>query len=276
MRTLLHEPLVHFLALGAALFALFELAGGPREVAPGVVVVDASDVARLAEGFARTWQRPATPAELAGLVRDQVDEEILYREALALGLERDDTIVRRRLRQKMEFLLDAQAPFAEPSEAELERHLLAHRERFEEPPRVSFRHVFVSVDRRGDAAGEEAQRLLARLRVADEGWAHAGDPLPLAPAFDAASAADVAAQFGDAFADALLAAPTDGWQGPVSSAYGLHLVRVDARRDTRLPPLADVREEVRVDLLATRRAEATVGRLAELRERYEVRVEWPP
>jgi hypothetical protein len=275
VRTLLREPLVHFLALGAALFALFALAGGAREAVPEVVVVAASDIARLAEGFERTWQRPATPDELAGLVRDQVDEEILYREALALRLERDDTIVRRRLRQKMEFLLDAEAPLAEPSDAELERHRLARSERFEEPARISFRHVYVSSDRRGDAAGEEAERLLARLRAGDEGWERAGDPLPLAPAFDALSAADLASLFGEAFAEALLAVPAGGWQGPLASAYGLHLVRVDARRDARLPPLADVRDEVRSDLLAARRAEAAARRLAELRERYEVRVEWP-
>jgi hypothetical protein len=275
VKRLLREPLLHFAALGAALFALFDCAGGERPRAPEQVVVGASEVERLAEGFARTWQRPATPDELAALVRDHVDEEILYREALALGLERDDTIVRRRLRQKMEFLFDAEAPLAEPSETELERHRLAHRERFEEPPELSFRHVYVSADRRGEAARGDAERLLALLRTSDADWEQSGDPLPLAPAFEALPAAALRAQFGDAFAEALLTLPAGSWQGPVQSGYGLHLVRVDARSAVRLPPLAEVRDEVRLDLLAMRRAEATAHRLAALRERYEVRVEWP-
>jgi hypothetical protein len=274
VRTLLREPLVHFVALGAALFALFELVG-ERARPPELVVIEASDVTRLAQGFARTWQRPPTREELAGLVRDQVDEEILYREALALGLDRDDTIVRRRLRQKMEFLFDAGAPLAEPSEAELERHLLAHRERFEEPSRVSFRHVYLSVDRRGDAARADAERLLATLRGSDDGWERAGDPLPLAPAFEAITPADVDALLGGEVAKALLELPLGRWEGPVASSYGLHLVRVDTRSAARLPPLAEVRERVRSDLASLHRGEASLRRLAELRERYEVRVEWP-
>jgi hypothetical protein len=275
VKRLLREPLVHFLLLGAALFALFDVAGGPRARPAEVVMVGASEVARLAEGFARTWQRAPTRDELAGLVRDQVDEEILYREALALGLERDDTIVRRRLRQKMEFLFDAEAPLAEPGDAELEQHRLAHRERFEDPPQVSFRHVYVSADRRGDAARGDAERLLARLRASDAGWEQAGDPLPLAPAFEALPAVELKALFGAGFTAGLLALPTGGWEGPLESGYGLHLVRVDARSAARLPPLAEVRDEVRLELLATRRAEANARRLAALRERYEVRVEWP-
>jgi hypothetical protein len=274
VRTLLREPLVHFLALGAALFALFELVG-ERVRPPELVVIAASDVTRLAQGFARTWQRPPTREELAGLVRDQIDEEILYREALALGLERDDTIVRRRLRQKMEFLFDAEAPAAEPSDAELEQHRLAHRERFEEPAQVSFRHVYLSTDRRGEAARVDAEQLLAKLRRSDEAWEAAGDPLPLAPAFEAVAPAEIEALFGGELAAALGELPLGRWEGPVASGYGLHLLRLDARSAARLPPLDEVREEVRSDLASLRRGDASTRRLAELRERYEVRVEWP-
>ena len=271
----LREPLLHFLLLGAGLFLLFDLVGGPRERAPEQVVIGASEVSRLAEGFARTWQRPPTRDELAGLVRDQVDEEILYREALALGLERDDTIVRRRLRQKMEFLLDAEAPLAEPSDEEIERHRLAHPQHFEEPPRVTFRHVYLSVDRRADAARGDAERLLARLRASDESWERSGDPLSLASSFSDLEPADVKSLFGGDFAAAVLALPVGAWQGPIASGYGLHLVFVSGRSPARLPPLAKVRNAVLRDLEATRRAEANERRLAELRERYEVRVEWP-
>ena len=275
MTRLLREPLLHFLVLGAGLFLLFDLAGGARERAPEQVVIGASEVSRLAEGFARTWQRAPTSEELAGLVRDQVDEEILYREALALGLERDDTIVRRRLRQKMEFLLDAETQLAAPSDEELERHRLAHPERFEEPPRVSFRQVYLSTDRRTDAARADAVRLLTQLRASDDGWERAGDPLSLAARYTDLDPAEVTRLFGRTFAPALLALPVGSWQGPIPSGYGLHLVLVSERTPARLPPLGELREAVRRDLEATRRAEANARRLAELRERYQVRIEWP-
>lgn len=275
MARLLREPLLHFLGLGAALFVLFDAVGGTRARAPDQIVVGASDVALLAEGFARTWQRPPTRDELAGLVADHVDEEILYREALALGLDRDDTIVRRRLRQKLEFLLEAEAPIGEPGEEDLARHLAVHRERFEEAPRASLRQVYVSVDRRGGAARSDAERLLAELRVSDDGWERAGDPLSLAPEHADLGEAELASRFGAEFAARVFTLPIGRWEGPIASGYGLHLVRVSWRSAARLPPLAEVREDVLRDWQSTRRAEVNARRLAELRERYDVQIEWP-
>jgi hypothetical protein len=271
----LREPLLHFALLGAALFALFPLAAGERARAPEEIVVGAGDVARLAEGFARTWQRAPTEDELAGLVRDHVDEEILYREALALGLERDDTIVRRRLRQKLEFLIEAEAPAAEPADEELQRHLLARRAQFEEPPRISLRHVYLSADRRGERAKADAARLLAQLRAGDGSWEEAGDPIALPRSLEDTPAAEIAALFGEAFAEGVRALPIGSWQGPIASGYGLHLVFVSARSEAVLPVLEAIRDEVRRDWQAERRAEAIAARLAELRARYEVRIETP-
>jgi hypothetical protein len=272
---LLREPLLHFFLLGAGLFVLFGVVADSRARAPDRIVVGASDVALLAEGFARTWQRPPTEEELAGLVSEHVKEEILYREALALELDRDDTIVRRRLRQKLEFLLDADAPTPDPNEEDLEQHLVAHRQRFEEPPRVSLRQVYLSVDRRADAARSDAEHLLARLRASDEGWERAGDVISLPPEHAGVERGELASLFGAEFAARTFTLPVGSWEGPIASGYGLHLVLVSARSAGRLPPLAEVREDVLRDWQAVRRAEANARRLAELSERYEVRVEWP-
>jgi len=271
----LREPLLHFFTIGALLFLLFEVVAGTGSRPPDGIVVAAGDVARLAEGFTRTWQRPPTSDELAGLVSEHVNEEVLYREALALGLDADDTIVRRRLRQKLEFLLDAEISPEDADDAQLEEHLRAHRERFEEPARISFRQVYVSVDRRGAAARHDAEALLARLRASDEGWETAGDRIALAPAAAGLAGADVASLFGAAFADRVLTLPVGTWQGPIVSGYGLHLVLVSARSEARLPPLAEVRDTVLHDWEASRRAKSNAERLAALRARYDVRVEWP-
>jgi hypothetical protein len=179
------------------------------------------------------------------------------------------------LRQKLEFLLEGEAPLAEPTHAELERHLRAHPERFEEPARASFRQVYLSVDRRGETAARDGEALLARMRASDAGWERAGDPLSLAPGHVDLAAPEIASLFGRDFAAQLLALPVGSWEGPIASGYGLHLVRVGERSAARLPPLGEVREAVLRDWQAARRSEASAKRVAELRAGYEVRIEWP-
>ena len=158
MRGLLREPLVHFLVLGAAIY----LVAGRGADHPDRIVVDEGRVAMLARSFEATWRRPPGDAELERLIDDYVMEEVLYREALALGLDRDDLVVRRRMRQKMEFLNDG-LEARTPSEPELQDFLAANPERFRVPSRVSFEQVFVNPEREG--ADERAARLLARLRA---------------------------------------------------------------------------------------------------------------
>ena len=163
MRRLLREPLAHFLLGGAALFLLYGRVAGPEAVGPDRIVVSEDRVAMLARSFERTWLRPPSEPELDGLIDDYVTEEVLYREALALGLDRDDLVVRRRMRQKLEFLNDHLAN-REPSDEELGAFLEANRERFLVPQRLSFSQVFVRPEGNG-AAGPRAADLLARLRV---------------------------------------------------------------------------------------------------------------
>lgn len=279
MRHVLREPLVHFLLGGTALFLLYGRVAGPGEEPPERIVVTEQRIATLAEGFARTWLRPPTRAELEGLVEDFVREEILYREALALGLDRDDLVVRRRMRQKMEFLNQDLVEPVEPSEAEMAAFLAANPEVFREPERLDLRQVFLDPQRSGAGDVEErAASLLERLRrepELDRAGDGLGDPTLLPARLEAATPEELAASFGAAFAEALAGVPSDGWSGPIASAYGLHLVRVDARRPARLPRLDEVRGAVEREWAAEQGRAADARFQRALRAGYEVEVRLP-
>ena len=275
MRRLLREPLLHFLVGGALLFMLYGIVVDEPEFAPDRIVIDEKRVANLAATFQRTWLRPPTRGELDGLVRDFVDEEILYREGLALGLDRDDLVIRRRLRQKMEFLHADLAEQEKPAEAELAAFLSANRERFQEPARLSFRHVFVSPDAGSPAARHRANELLRKLRAGGSEALVEGDPTLLPRTMMKASESDVASVFGAGFAGDVLALAGDDWTGPVASSYGLHLVRVDERVPARMPELEQIRRQVEREYETAQRAEANQRFLQEMRERYEVEIRMP-
>jgi hypothetical protein len=265
---------VHFLLLGALLFLVWAAFGRDMSTADRIVITQGR-IATLVELFQRTWQRPPTPTELQGLLDDYVREEVAYREALAMGLDRDDTIIRRRLRQKLEFVVEDLASTAQPTEQELADYLAAHPESFRQEPRLTFEHVYLSTDRRGESARGDAERLKSELeRGADP--AQAGDPFVLPLHFEAAHASEVARSFGDAFAAEVLALEAGGWRGPVESSYGLHLVRLEARDDGRLPDLAEVRDEVAGEWAAAKRREASEAFYRRLAERYDIRVEEAP
>ncbi len=275
MRRLLREPLLHFLVGGALLFMLYAIVVDEPEFAPDRIVIDENRVASLAATFQRTWLRPPTRGELDGLVRDFVDEEILYREGLALGLDRDDLVIRRRLRQKMEFLHTDLAEQEKPAEAELAAFLSANRERFQEPARLSFRHVFVSPDAGSSAARHRANELLRKLRAGGSESLVEGDPTLLPRTMVKASERDVASVFGAGFAGDVLALAGNDWTGPVASSYGLHLVRVDERVPARMPELEQIRRQVEREYETAQRAEANQRFLQELRERYQVEIRMP-
>lgn len=278
LRSLVREPLVHFFLLGAALFALdawLRPAGTPATNTE--IVVGEARVRSLAQNFRRTWQRPPTRQELDGLVEGHVREEIFYREALALGLDRDDTIIRRRLQQKMEFIAEEAAALAQPTEAELERYLAAHPEAFRVEPRVTFTQVFVDPRRRTATLEADVERLLGVLNAGDSADpALAGDRLLLLePRYEDAARPEVARLFGDGFAEALLALPTGRWVGPVESGYGVHLVKVEALTPGATPPLAEVRPQVEREWANARRQELAQAFYDGLRARYTITVKMP-
>lgn len=195
----------------------------------------------------RFLQRPPTRSELESLVDDHIRTEVMVREALALGLDRDDTIIRRRLRQKMEFLSEEQAARGTPSDRDLQAHLEAHPEKFRADPRVSFRHVFLDPERRGNDLTREASRLLARLNApgTPEEPTGLGDPLALVePVFTSALRSEVAALLGSSFAESLLKQKPGRWMGPIESGYGQHLVKVEELVPGVLPALERIRPQV--------------------------------
>jgi hypothetical protein len=276
LKTLLQEPLLHFLAIGAALFLLFQWTGGSGQ-ASSRIVLSAGQVDHLAAGFARTWQRPPTDAELKGLVDDWVREEIAVREAMTSGLDRDDTIIRRRLRQKLEFVLEDADGTASPSDQELQAWLDGHTDRFRVEPRVSFRQVFVNPTRRGAAAEGDARRLLARLRSAgpDAPIARVGDPIMLPSEVERESRGDIARSFGEEFAGRVEAIAPGTWTGPIESSYGLHLVLVRERFAGFVPGLAEVRPAVEREVLIDRRAGRIAATYQRLLGKYTVVIEKP-
>jgi hypothetical protein len=271
------EPLFHFLLLGAAIFAVYGLATRHKTDKPGEIVVTQGTLENLVTGFSRTWQRPPTEEELQGLVRDYIREEAAYREALALGLDRDDMIVRRRLRQKLEFLSDELATRTEPGDAELQSFLQTHTGLFESEPLFSFRQIYFNPQLHGGNLHRDAARALEDLERAGSraNTTDLGDPFLLEHSFENVSLSDVKRTFGDQFASALAALQLGTWQGPIDSGYGTHLVFVAQRSEDRIPALDEVRDQVRREWLAAKRKEATDRFYQAILDRYKVKIELP-
>jgi hypothetical protein len=273
---LLREPLVHFLLIGAALFLFSRWRSGPPGDA-GQLVVTRGKIEQLAAGFERAWQRPPTAREMTGLVEDYIKEEVYVREAIATGLDRDDTIIRRRLRQKLEFLTEDALDAAAPSDEDLRAYLKAHPDSFRVEPRVAFRQVFVDGNRRGAATQSDARALLVRLSSAMPGAdiSALGDSQMLPSVVELAPQSDVARVFGQEFAGKVAGLAPGSWAGPIASGYGLHLVEVTERVEGRMPELAEVRDAVARDWQTAQRRERSEALFRRLLARYTVVVEPP-
>ena len=265
-KQLLREPLVHFLLGGLVLYAMLAWRGDPVDPTSRAIDVSKEQQAQLALQFERTMQRPPTDAELDNLVSQYVREEVLYREAIRLGLDSDDAVVRKRLAQKMDGLAASQAENAQPDEGELKQWLAEHRSRF--APEASF-----SFDQLWFAKEEAARRALGRLQDGAD-WQALGEAISLPRSMVATARRDVEARFGRGFAAALdKPAVGDNWLGPISSGFGFHLVRLRARESAETAPLDQIRDEVENDwrsaTIAARKDEA----YRVLREAYRVNVE---
>jgi hypothetical protein len=272
---LLKEPLFQFLVLGAALFGLFHFVGKTKTDAPEKIVVSSARINNLADGFARTWRRPPGKEELQGLVDDYIRDEVFYREGRAAGLDRDDVIIRRRVRQKMEFFAeDASVP--EPSEAELAAYLAANPERFKTEDRLTFHQVFLSATRRGAAIDRDSQQVSNALADTAVDTTAIGDSFLLGEEFQTVSLSELAGIFGDVFAKRMSVIEQGRWQGPVPSSFGQHFVYISERIPGSLPALDAVRDAVRREWSNSRRLEAEQKLYGSLRERYEIVVEQVP
>jgi len=271
-RHALREPLVHFLVLGALLFAAYAGLSGDR---PGSsrIVVTPGQVDALIAAFTRTWQRPPGERELKAQLDDFVREEIATREAMEAGLDRDDPIVRRRLRQKLEaMVVDIMLDASAASDAELQAWLDAHADQFRREPQLALRQIYLSPKKHGAALAHDAGALLERLAEAgpEVDIDGLGDPLMLPDDMALAGSGDVARTFGSEFARRVLLLKPGRWSGPVPSSYGLHIVFVRERVDGRLPTLAEVRPQVERLFDAERRQRKVDEMYGTLLEKYQV------
>jgi hypothetical protein len=275
---LLRDPLSHFLVLGAGLFMVYSAVNGTAAAPADRIVVDETQALRLADQFKRTWMRLPTRQELQGLAEDFVKEEILYREAQALGLDQDDLVIRRRLRQKMEFLnADLTEPQA-PTDTQLQEYLDANQDRFRRPDRFSLQQVYLNPNKPSADVKRTAAELLARLNT-DPALAtdpkSIGDATMLPAQLDMVTRREAGNTFGRGFAKNIENAPTGRWSGPYESSYGYHLIRITKREAGGLPAIAEIRPILEREWNVDRRKESNERFYQALRARYDVEIRLP-
>lgn len=280
-RNIFKEPLLHFLVIGATLFLLFDWKNKPAQMTGGQggspaaqITVSRDALEQMKNQFERTWQRPPTGEEEKGFVEDLVRNEIFYREAIAIGLDRDDEVLKRRMRQKMEFIYEDITAWLEPSDADLIAFMKKHREKYLADSQLSFRQVFISKNKRAKNAESDARQVLEQL-IAGADPDSVGDTTMLAAEVHRLPLREINTQFGDEFGKGLLELKPGAWAGPVKSAYGLHLVLVKERQDRHLPDLKHVRETVKRDWLVEKQKDLKDAAYAKIRQRYTVIVERP-
>ncbi len=281
LKRVLREPLVHFLALGVVLFAIYGVSnrGQSKNPQSHQIVLTLDDLRQLQIGFAAQWQRPPTTQEMMSLVENRIREEILYREALAMGLDKDDTIVRRRMAQKMEFLAEDVAAAHEPSAAELKEWFAKNTQMFSQPPRVTFRLLYFSPDKRGPNARLDAEKALSKLVGKPEDWPGAaalGDPFMFQDYLADRTPDQIAKDFGPVFAKSLFEQKPGAWRGPLESGYGSHLVYVDTLTPGRVSAFEEVEPDVKTAWLAAQKAEAWDKAYKAMRAKYELLLPAPP
>ena len=269
---LIREPLVQFLLIGVAVFAIYELVASQSEPPRDRIVVTEGRVQQLALVFAKTWQRSPSPQEMRGLIDAYVKEEIYYREAIKLGLDRDDTLIRRRMQQKMEFLSEPSDDRLAASDPTLQSFYDANQADFLIEPEVEFQQILIDSEKDREPAEVRAEQLLRQLRDSsqDVDASELGDATLLPYATRLSSVTRIGNAFGENFAKKLTTLPADEWTGPIKSPFGLHLVRITDRRDERLPPLNEIRKAVEQKWRTQERDRFQQDEYDRLRANYEV------
>jgi PPIC-type PPIASE domain len=269
------EPIVHFLVIGGMLFGAFYLADAGSEPSTDEIIISSGEIASIAAVFSQTWQRAPTAAELDSLLSERVRDEVFYRQGLAMGLDRDDAVVRRRIRQRMEFIADLTADVA-PTDAELKAFVAEHPERFRDEARFSFDQVYFPASSGAMPDAGALADLLRNLNFGAADASTAGSPFMAGTDFRDLSKSDVARTFGDDFAASVDRAAPGQWNGPFTSAYGTHLVRVTGRVQAHEPPFGKVRKAAEREWLHIRKVAANDALYERLRSRYFIKVEAVP
>ncbi len=271
LQALLREPLLHFLLIGAALFIVFDQVGDPVEV-DNRIVISQADLDILAIDWLRRTGRPPSPQQVEQQLRQYIREQVLSREAVNLGLDRNDVIIRRRLAQKMRFLFDDLGQVSDPTDADLNVFMSKHVKRFTLPATLSFRHIFLDPDSRGEAIQDQAKQLISRLQDSNAvvDTSELGDPTLLPLQFDNQTRLQISNLLGDEFAEQVYRLPVSRWSGPVASGYGLHLVYVHSRTAARVQPLTEVRQSVIRQWRAAKQQELNDLFYQGIHQRYEI------
>ncbi len=267
------EPVLQFLILGGAFFITYATFAPPEAPPREEIVITAARVESLTANFERAWRRPPTEQEREGLIEDYLTEELMYREALKIGLDRDDLVVRRRMRQKVELLLGDALAAALPGEEALRAHYEAEKKDYRTPDRLSFQQVFLGPLNDAERP-TEWDDLVKRMNGDQQfDFASIGAPSLLPPAMNAASTRDIDRSFGADFSASLIDLPVGAWAGPVSSSYGRHLVRIETVSPGEIPSFEDVRETVSRDLQYQREREARDELIDRLKQSYDISIE---
>lgn len=281
MNRLLREPLVHFLLIGVIMFGLYGLtqSGSPATASSKEIQLSLDEITQLTELYQAQWHRLPTPQELERMVEMKVQQEVLYREALAMGLDKGDEIVKRRMAQKMQFLAEDVAAAREPTSVELRSWFAKNDAKFAQPPRLSFRHLYFSPDKRGTRARADAEQALAKL---------AGQPVDAKVANSLADAfmfqdyyrdrapEFLGKEFGPQFALATAKLSHGSWQGPIESGFGWHLVFVDTLIPGRVPTFEEVEANIKTAWLDEQKALAWEKSYKTMRSNYTVLLPAPP
>jgi peptidyl-prolyl cis-trans isomerase C len=271
----LQEPLLHFLLIGALLFAGYAIVQRHNGGSPSSKQIDltSDDLRQIDAYFESQWHRPPTSEEFAAMVETRVQEEVLYREGLAMGLDKDDTIVKRRIAQKVHFLAEDVASAHEPTTAELKAWYKANSRTFALPSRTTFRHLYFSPDRRGQKAREDATKALARISGQPEdsrSAASVADPFMFQDYYGDRTAEQLAKDFGPEFAQAIFQLKPGSWQGPIESGYGWHLVFINSFTSGRIPAFEEIEPDIKTAWLADQKQRAWDKAYAEMRAKYAV------
>ena len=274
---LLREPLVHFMFIGAAIYLLYGVFAEPvPEADDKTIIVTAGEVEWMQTAWLKRWNRPPTPEEFDGLIKQYIKETVLYREALTMGLNKHDQVIRRRLAQKLEFLAKDLVALTPPTEAELQSYFDENSERYQEPVLYTFIQVFIDPDKRGDTTLDDAEAIKANLIVkgdAVEDPGALGDDFMLQNYYPEKDQVEIQKQFGSGFAESLVELSPGQWHGPVLSGYGVHLVYISSISEPPAPVLADVRERVVQDWEMEKGEELNNKFYANLRDQYTVVIE---
>lgn len=274
------EPLVHFLLIGFALFAAYGVMNNGKSGNVNYqIALTLDDLKQLDVSFVSQWHRQPTPEEFNGLVESFIRQEVLYREGLAMGLDKDDTIVKRRMAQKMEFLSEDVTAAHEPTTQELKDWFAKNLQKFALPDRATFRHLFFGFDRRGQKAQIDADSALGRISGLPEDSPVAkslADPFMFQDYYGDRAPDQLAKEFGPNFATAILKLKPGSWQGPIESGYGWHLIWIESIVPGRVPNFEEVEPDVKTAWLADQKAEQWRTAYAKMRAKYEVVAPQPP